>query len=218
MGTIDPNWGSTEPLSASLFGRVRREILGLLFSHPDEEFYFRQIVRLTGVGVGAAQRELGNLSSAGILLKSSRGRSVFYRVNQESPIFGELQSLILKTSGIVEVLRRALAPLEKDIHFALVFGSTAQKRLRAASDIDLMIVGNVGFGEIVSLLQEAQTGLGREINPVVYSPLEFRRRLREGHRFIDSILTNPHLFVVGNERELRRLVKKRLADSSRDRS
>ena len=218
MGTVDPNLGPMDSLSARLFGRVRREILGLLFGHPDEEYYFRQIVRLTGVGVGAAQRELENLTSAGIILRRPRGRSVFYQVNRDSPIYGELQSLFLKTSGAVEVIRRALAPLQRDIHFAIVFGSTARGRLRAVSDIDLMIVGNVAFGEIVSLLHEAQTGLGREINPVVYSPIEFRRRLRERHRFVDSILTNPHLFVLGSEREFERLVKKRLAASSRDRS
>jgi hypothetical protein len=39
-------------LSSILFGKTRRAILSLLYGHPDESYYLRQIVRTTGFGLG----------------------------------------------------------------------------------------------------------------------------------------------------------------------
>ena len=128
---------------AVLFGQTRRRVLAWLLGHADEAFYLRQIVRQTGAAHGAVQRELSALTSAGILQRTVAGRQVYFQANRDSPIFPELRSLLLKTTGAVDVLREALAPLADRIVLAFVFGSVARGDLRNDSDIDLLVVGEV---------------------------------------------------------------------------
>ena len=79
-----------------LFGRTQRAILSLLFTHPGESFYLRQIVRLTGAGLGPVQRELKKLTQSGIISRSKSGQQVYYRANDQSSIYPELKSIIVK--------------------------------------------------------------------------------------------------------------------------
>ena len=88
-----------ENLSAALFGKTRRAVLALLYSHVDESFYLRQIVRTAGVGMGAVQRELKRLSDSGIITKTLQGQQVYYTANPECPIYDDLKSLVMKTAG-----------------------------------------------------------------------------------------------------------------------
>ncbi|MFW6149901.1 MAG: nucleotidyltransferase domain-containing protein [Chloroflexota bacterium] len=207
MGTNDRD----RSLSSILFGRTRRAILALLYGHSDESFYLRQIVRATGVGLGPAQRELKHLADAGIIRRSVQGRQVYYQANPDSPIFREMKSLITKTAGVAETLRDALAPLGDHISVALVYGSVASGEENQRSDIDLLVVGDVDFSEVVRALHDAQERLGREINPTVYRVDEFLSRIGEGHYFIRSVLDSRKIFVIGDEHELGRLAGERLA-------
>lgn len=124
-----------------LFGAYRRQILGLLLLRPDETFYVREIARLTGVPAGSLHRELKLLTDAGLLLRTAVGNQVRYQANQECPIYAELAGIFRKTAGLADVLRELLAPLRDDIDLALVFGSIANGKARASSDVDLLVVG-----------------------------------------------------------------------------
>jgi uncharacterized protein len=196
----------------SLFGRTRTTILSLLYGHPDETYYVRQLVRETRAGNGAIQRELRQLSDAGLIVRKIVGRQVFYHANRKSPVFSELRGLLLKTAGVRDVLRDALAPLKSRIDVAFVYGSIATQKDRADSDVDLMIVGQADLDEIVSSLGNPQKQLRREINPSVYGTTEFRSKVAAGNHFLAGVLRGKKLFVVGNENELRKLSAKRLAD------
>lgn len=212
--TIVTNMGTKSldgNLSSLLFGKTRRAILALLYGHCDESFYLRQIVRATGAGLGPAQRELKQLADAGIVWRTVHGRQVYYQANPNSPIFGEIKSLIAKTVGVAETLRDALAPLGDQISAAFVYGSLASGQEHKRSDIDLLVVGDVAFSEVVRAVHDAQERLGREINPTVYPVEEFRSRIAEGHYFIRSVLGNPKMFVIGDEHELARLAGQGLA-------
>ena len=197
--------------SSLLFGKTRGAILALLFGHIDETYYLRQIVRASGYGLGSVQRELKLLTEAGIIHRTLSGRQVYFQANSNSPIFPELKSLIAKTVGIGDVLRNALRPLGSRILIAFVYGSIAGGREKRDSDIDLLIIGEVSFSEIVKYIQTAQKVLGREVNPTVYPRAEFRTKLREKHHFITSVLSGQKIFLIGDEDELRRLASKRLA-------
>ena len=207
MSTTSP----PNSLAAALFGKTRRAILSLLFGRTDEEFYTRNILRLADVGHGAGQRELKHLSEAGIIRRNVRGHQVYFQANSDSPIFHELKSLILKTAGIGDVLRAGLAQSADQIKVAFIYGSIAKGEEGPRSDIDLLIVGDVSFSEVVANLQPAQKMLGREVNPTVYPPHEFRSKLRAKHHFLTSILKEPRIYLIGDENELGRLAAKRLA-------
>ena len=198
-------------LAAALFGKTRREILALLFSHADESFYVRQVVRHAHAGTGAVQRELRRLADSGIIVRSSQGRQVYYQANRQCPIFTELQALLVKTVAIADVLRNALAGLAQRIRIALIYGSMAKGTARSGSDVDVLVVGEATFGELVSALGSAQEKLGREVNPSVYPASEFSHKLAHGHHFLNAVLKEPKIFLLGDEHELARLAKSGVA-------
>jgi len=213
-GTIVPEMSTApykEDISQTLFGKTRRAVLSLLYSHVDEAFYLRQIVRVAGVGLGAVQRELKLLSDAEIIQRIVRGRQVYYQANPQCPVFGELKALVIKTVGIAAIVQTALAPLADRIRIAGIYGSIARSEEHRGSDVDLLVVGKVTFAEIVSALDQAQKTINREINPTVYPVDEFQSKLSAGHHFLSTIVEKPMFFLFGDKRELARLAKKRLA-------
>lgn len=206
---------STHPpsdnLSETLFGKTRRAVLSLLYSHIDDAFYLRQIVRTAGVGLGAVQRELKQLSDAGIIQRIVRGRQVYYQANPQCPVFAELKALVMKTVGIGGIVQAALSPLADRIRIAAIYGSTARSEEQRGSDVDLLIVGEATFAVVVSALHQAESTINREINPTIYSIGEFQSKISAGHHFLNTIVGKPMVFLIGDERELAKLAKKRLA-------
>jgi predicted nucleotidyltransferase len=196
-----------DKLGATLFGKTRRAVLALLYSHPDESFYLRQIARVTGAGMGSLQRELKQLSEAGIIRRSEIGRQAFFKANADCPVFSELRNLIIKTFGVADVLRAALSPLAGDIQVAFIFGSMAGGEFKQGSDLDVMVIGHTAFAEVVAALSPVQEALAREINPSVYPSREFKSKLAEGHHFVKTILNGPKLFLIGDENELKELAE-----------
>ena len=199
-------------LGETLFSRNRRALLAIFFGHPDEEFYLRQVVRASGGGLGAVQRELRELTGAGILTRSARHKQVYFKADPQCPVIEELKGLVIKTAGLADVLRTSLAGLADRISLAFVYGSFARGRQTRPSDVDLLVVGGVGFADVVAALADAQAKLGREVNPTVYPPAEFRAKLVSRHHFLQTILKREKIFLVGDERELARLAEKRVAD------
>lgn len=202
------------PIGSALFSKNRRAVLALLFCHPDQPYYLRQIVRACGGGVGAVQRELGQLAAAGIIRRTVRHKQVYFQADETCPVFEELKGIVVKTTGVADVLRSALAPLADRIAVAFLFGSVARGQQRRASDVDLAVVGDIGFSEVVERLARPQEQLAREVNPVVYSPEEFRSRVLAGHHFLSRVLKEDKIFLFGGEDELARLAAQRLADGA----
>ena len=190
----------------TLFGsRIRAKLLGWLFSHPDERFYVRRLTAILDEDSTNVSRELMRLEKAGILESSREGNHKYYQADRNNPVFQEIHGLIVKTSGVADIIREPLERLRPNISAAFIFGSVAEGTERATSDIDLMIIGNVNFGDTVSALTGAESKLKREINPVVYSVEEFRARVKEKQNFVNTVLNGKKLFMIGNEDELTRL-------------
>jgi predicted nucleotidyltransferase len=188
--------------AAVLFGSTRRRVLGWLLGHADEEYYLRELVRHTGGAVGAVQRELEQLTAAGLVRREVRGKQVYFQANRNAAIFPELQGLFAKTTGLVDILREALIPLADRVHAAFVFGSAARGELHASSDIDLLIVGAASFGDVISAIQGAEKRLGRDVNPTAYSLDEFRAKVDGKHHFLTTVLAEPKMFVIGGDENL----------------
>jgi len=194
-------------LSALLFTEYRRRVLGLLLLNPDATYHVRELARLTGTSAGTLHKELTKLTQGGVLRREEVGNQVRYSANRDCPIFDELASILRKTSGLVDVLASALGSVEKNIALAFVFGSVARGEQQSNSDVDVMLVGSLGFADAVQVLHPVQATLQREINPVVYSVDEFQRRTASGDSFVREVLAKPKLFVVGNEDELGKLTQ-----------
>jgi len=189
-------------LASLLFKDYRRRVLGLLLLHPEQNYHVREIARLTGTVAGTLHKELTKLSQAGVLIKQARGNQVLYSANQDCPIYSELASILRKTSGLVDVLAGAIAPISEQIKVAFVFGSMASGKETSGSDVDLLLVGDVKFSDVIKALYPAQEMFGREINPKLFSVKEWGNMLMSKDAFIRELLAKPKLFVVGTENEL----------------
>ncbi len=216
LSTLDPNMGAVlrHDVGAALFGRTRRELLALFFSHPERSFYLREIIRRLQLGQGAVQRDLARLSAAGLLLRDRVGSQVHYQANPASPVFSELRGLMIKSVAVGDVLRRSLEPLGSRIRLAFVFGPIAGGEFGAASDVDLMVIGEITFRALVSALQPAQQVINREINPSIYSVGEFSERMRAGPGFLKAVVNGPKFFLIGDEHELGILAEGKLGGRS----
>ena len=190
-------------LADLLFGTYRKKVLSLLLLHPDADYHVRELARQTHTAPGTLHKELARLAAAGLLLRKEQGNQVRYQANQQCPAFPELAGLLRKTTGAAQVLTDALTPLAPS--FALIFGSVASGTETASSDIDLLVIGNQGFADVVRATHPAQAELGREINPVVYSAAEFQRRVQAGDPLVAEILAKPKLFLMGTDHDLSQL-------------
>jgi predicted nucleotidyltransferase len=204
-------------LADFLFGRTRRDALSLLLTHPDESFHLRDVQRRTGAPIGPLHGELKKLTDLGLVSRTQRGRQVFFQANRTSPIFSELQAILIKTAGVGDVLRRALreAGLADKIRVAFVFGSVGRGGQTAASDVDVMVIGDVSFREVADALHDAQTTIGREVNPGVYSPADWRARARAQHPYVTRVLNEPKVFLIGDADELSAVAGQRLDQAAR---
>jgi uncharacterized protein len=201
MGTVTLNDHFTE----TLLGKTRRAVLSILYGHVDEMFYLRQLVRVTGGGTGAVQRELKALAEAGIIRRTARGRQVYYQANAQSSVYPELKSLIMKTAGMGDALKMAMLPLAERIRTAFIYGSVARSGENKESDVDVFVVGDVTSAEVIETLSPVQLTLNREINPTVYPVEEFRAKRAAGHYFIKSVLEGDKVFLIGDEDDLAKL-------------
>ena len=194
-------------VAEALFGKTRRNVLSLLFGRSDEQFYMRQIARMTGVSTASVQHELARLTEAELVIRSPDGKQVYYRANTVSPVFSEIRSLMEKTVGAVAVLRTTLSELsgEGRIDLAFLYGSFASGTQVSASDVDVMVIGDTTLSELIPVLRQAQDRLGREINPSVYPRAEFQERLRAGEHFVSRVLERPKIMLIGTEDELEKL-------------
>ena len=194
-------------VAEALFGKTRRNVLSLLFGRPDEQFYMRQIARMTGVSTASVQHELARLTEAELVIRSPDGKQVYYRANTVSPVFSEIRSLMEKTVGAVAVLRTTLSEFsgEGRIDLAFLYGSFASGTQVSASDVDVMVIGDTTLSELIPVLRQAQDRLGREINPSVYPRAEFQERLRAGEHFVSRVLERPKIMLIGTEDELEKL-------------
>ena len=204
-------------LASLLFGTYRRSVLARLLLRPEESLHVRELARATGKPAGTLLRELNSLAEAGVLARKRVGNQVHFQANEGCPIYDDLRNILKKTVGVADVLREALAPLAARIRAAFVYGSVARGDERAGSDLDLMIVGDVKFAEVVAALAPAQQALRREVNPSVYPALEFRKKVAAADPFLRRVLAERRIFVLGEEHDVGESRAHRKAESARRR-
>jgi len=189
-------------LISALLPKTRREVLAATLLHPERWWFLADLARHIGVPPSSLQREMDSLVQVGVLLRRQEGKQVYFKPDPDCPILGELQAIMTKTVGLVDVLRDALTPFEKSIKVVFVYGSVARAEEFSESDVDLMIVGDASLAELSPALQKAEERLARQINPILFSPHEFAGKLKQGHHFLTTVLRDDRLFVLGSEADV----------------
>lgn len=206
LGTIIPNMGNYKSVSISdvLFSGGQQRVLGLLFGQPDRSFYTNEIQKLGMTGRGALERELKRLTASGLITMTVIGRQKHYQANRNSPIYQELRGITLKTFGLSDVLRLALSKYADAIRFAFVYGSVAKGTDTATSDIDVMVVAEgLSYSDLFELLTKVEETLGRKVNPTLYSPEDFLKKIEGDNHFVTRVLNQPRIALLGNEDDIR---------------
>jgi predicted nucleotidyltransferase len=190
-------------LADALFAKVRQRVLGVLFGNPRRSFYANEVIGLARSGTGAVQRELARLETAGLVTVTRIGKQKHYQANAASPVFEELRALVLKTSGLADLLRGALAPVAQSVRAAFVYGSIAKGEDTAASDVDLMVISDrLTYSDLFAALEDASGRLGRKVSPTIYSSKELSRRIKQDSAFVTRVLTQPKLWLIGADSDL----------------
>lgn len=209
----DPSFSQATSVADALFTKSQQRVLGILFGNPNRTFYASEIIALADSGSGAVQRELAKLEAAGLVVVHHVGNQKHYQPNTAAAVFKPLRDLILKTSGVADVLRAALAPIAAEIRAAFVYGSVAKGKDKATSDVDLMVISDSLFGDRGELMglsysdlfvavESAARRMGRTVNPTLYSSTEWIKRLEKRNSFVTRALAQPKIWVLGSDNEL----------------
>lgn len=190
-------------LGRVLFTTTQQKVLGLLYGQPQKSFYMNEIIKLTGMGVATIKRELDRMVGAGILRMTKIGNQHHYQANPDCPIYDELFGICQKTFGVTEVIKTSLEPISEGIVWSFIYGSLARAKESFSSDIDLMIIGDVSYSQVVETLFMAQESLHREINPKIYTQKEWVELIRKRGAFIKEVLAKPKINVIGDGHEFR---------------
>jgi len=185
-----------------LLGETRTAVLAALLLRPEQSLHLHALVRMTGASAGSLHRELKALVEYGVLRRTVIGRQVFYQADPGCAVLSDLTGLLRKTAGLADVLRSALMPLTEKIVAAFVYGSMAKGNVHSHSDVDIMIIGTLGFADAVLALEPAQTAMRREINPTVLSPVQFARKRGQRDGFVSQVWKEPKVWVIGSADEL----------------
>ncbi len=207
MGMIGPEMGTMcapeNGIGSALFSKVQLRLLGLIFGHPQTSFYMSEIVRALRSGTGAVERELGRLQQSGLVCVERIGNQKHYRANHDAPIFQELHSIIQKTVGLADPLRRSLQPFADSIKVAFVYVSIAKGTYTARSDVDMMVIGdNLTYSDLYSGLEEAEKSLARRVNPAILDLAEWKHKRSDRNSFIEKVESQPKIFIFGSEADL----------------
>jgi DNA-binding transcriptional ArsR family regulator len=192
-------------LSEILSSRTRAEVFRLLFGAVEEELHVREIQRRSGLNDSTIRQELRKLARLDLIERRIDSNRVYYKANKRNPLYPELHNLVLKTVGLADSLRASLR--DARIQAAFVFGSIAEGKETAHSDVDLFVVGDLGLRTISGLLSGVSEKIGREINPHVVTVNQFQKKFEAGEHFISGVMASRKLFIVGSEHDLKAMVQ-----------
>jgi predicted nucleotidyltransferase len=186
-------------ISGALFSDSQARVYRCLFGQPERAFHLNELRRLTGLGSASLQRELNRLADAGLVTSERVGNLRRFRANPDSPVYLELVALTRKVLGAEPMLREALAVLVPNLRAAWIYGSHAKATETESSDIDVMLIGNrVTLSRVLEVVTPIEAELGRKINPTLYTTAEFAKRRAEPDSFVNRVLAQPVLALLGD--------------------
>jgi predicted nucleotidyltransferase len=188
-----------------LFSRTTQQILAAILLERNEPWYFSDLAKRLRRTPSTLQRPLDSLVRAGIVRRWAEGNRVYFGREPDCPFLPELQGILVKTVGLVEILREELRPTADKIRIAFVYGSVAKGQERAESDVDIMVIGAATLSDLSPSLHKAEKRLGRPVNATVFPPREFSAKIERKNHFLRSVLAAEKIFVLGSEHELEEL-------------
>jgi len=187
-------------LADALFTPVQQRVLSLLFGQPDRALRSAELIRRVGSGTGAVHRQLARLEEVGLVTVERIGNQKHYQARRDAPIFEELRSLIVKTAGMAEPLRRALLPRRDHIHAAFIYGSVAKGTDKARSDIDVLVISDsLTYPDLFESFQAVEAELARSVDPKVMTVAEWASKRGQTSSFASRVAAQPRILLIGSD-------------------
>lgn len=199
----------------ALLSRTTQGVLAAILLEREKPWYMSDLAKRLGKTPSTIQRPLESLVTAGILKRFTEGNLVYFERNLDCPFLPELQSLLVKTVGLADILRDLLQIATQRISVAFVYGSIARNEEVSGSDVDLFIIGAATLVELTPILRKAEKQLGRPVNATIFSPEEFCDKLRRNNHFLRSVLAKEKIFVLGTAHGLEKLSEQRTGRTAR---
>lgn len=179
--------------------KVRIELLELLFGNPTEMYHVRGIVREIKEEINAVRRDLSRLETAGVIKKEPRGNRIYYWLRDDYPMYGDLLSMVAKTTGLGRELIANKAKLGKPSYIMFSGGFVRHKAQKRDDQVDILIVGEIVLPELATMIRAEESKRNREINYTVMSreELDFRKKRRDP--FLQGILAASRVMIIGDE-------------------
>jgi len=184
----------------SLRSHLRRKLLTYFYVNRSARTYVRQLARDLDVDSTNLSRELARLEQEGFLTSEPEGRQLYYTVNPRYPYLKAVFSLLQGAIGIKPALTDALRHA-KDVHAASLFGSFAKEEADATSDIDILIIGQPDAASLASEMSRLEKTLKREINYIVLTPRELKRKLADRDTFLTDIWNGKRIQLIGDKKD-----------------
>jgi predicted nucleotidyltransferase len=194
-------------LLSPLFSKTRQGVLAATFGHPERRWYLSELADWIGTAPSSLQRELKSLSETGILKTVREGNRTYFQAETDSPIFNPLRELVAQTLGVVPALKEVLFQFDDRIGCAFIYGSVARGEEKPTSDVDLLIVGEVGLADLAPVLRRLEKNFSREVNARCFTPEEFKEKIRGSNHFLTAVLKENKIFIKGGADELDRLAQ-----------
>ncbi len=186
-------------VTTRIFTSKNRVKILFFFFFNKESSYLRDISKKTGISVSAVKSEVDNLVECGILTIENND----IKLNKKCPFLKDLENILIKTDAVYNPISNSINKL--DVKFALIFGSFANNKFNADSDVDLLVVGNVTQSEVFEKLKSAEKLIGREINAVVWKVDDLKKN--RSMALLKDILIKNKIFIIGDENEFRQIVE-----------
>ena len=200
-------------LAELLSSKTRAEILRILFGLTGGEVHLREIMRRSGFSVNAIRNELRKLERLSLVSERRNGNRLYYAANMQHPLFSTLRDSRLEDKRPRGENAGACLG-DPEINIAFIYGSVAEGKEKASSDVDLFVIGSLNLRTLSAKLAGLSNEIGREINPFLIKPEEYRNRLKAKEHFVTQVLASPRIFIVGGEDELEAMGRERMAQTA----
>lgn len=177
-------------LNSILTSKTRSKLICLFFGNPQELFYVRELVRLTGEEINSVRRELANLKKINLLTSEARGNRLYYTTNPRHHLFNSLLLLGYRNSELAQKLEKAKLLL---VSFSFLLWQKAR-----TDSIDLIIVGDMPLREAENAIKAEEKLRNIEINYMVMDQAELKLRQNKRDPFIVDFFLSSPLVIIGN--------------------
>jgi predicted nucleotidyltransferase len=179
-----------------LRSKARQRLLAYYFTNPAARLHLRDLAERLSIDPSNLSKELGRLEREGLFRSEVSGRQKYFQLNREYPLFDEVRSIVAKTIGAVPLITQSLKKIE-GIGEAYLYGSFARNQQDAASDIDVLVIGNPKGEALAEAMQKLERQLGREVNYTVLTRKEFDSRRTRKDALLENVWHNKRVSLIG---------------------